>query len=470
MAAINKIQISASVVNDGIERIAVAAYDSTVAGNILTFAKHVGGVWNYDSSLLDVDNTHTDNGTDLVVANQGNYVVRWIYRLVDSTIKQVFYVSGATDYVTREEADNEEERTDLPALITDRCILVGRMVFRANFVPVANDVENVERARFARQINNLKAQIVGPYDFANMLAVVANSQELTTEEKVSALGIGQILDIVTLPPASPLSFPGVYFVSYSFLSGLTAVHVSGAGTDYFSIAGNHTADIAIGDTIHHTSFNNSPTNILPKDGAGNYIAAAVTNVVFDTVNTKIYVNEAITGSANQDIVYSRGAFSGHYNVFATYNGAWEFLGAPYPTQIVFNNSAEHVSPPNPSGVYGDFLSWSGVFRNEWNGFFIPHNNLDPYTFQGGSVTERFHLTLTQHGYVAGFTSDPQTQLNAKVDNNTLVNSGTYLRYTRKAPRVAIPLPPTGTNGNGNNSVVIRRFNSTIAVVARYGGN
>ena len=87
---------------------------------------HSGGTWVYTTTAHTINNLYYDNGTDLVLATGGKYLVNWYFRgqeLNDHLYEVVS--SNQYDSVLGAEASNEP---NLPELITSHAFLVGRII------------------------------------------------------------------------------------------------------------------------------------------------------------------------------------------------------------------------------------------------------------------------------------------------------------------------------------------------------
>lgn len=123
------IQLTSATVYAGAVKIPVATFDS--ATDRMTLVYHVGGVWTYANNT-SYNNTQYDNGTDLVAISNQKYAVRWYYRSIGDD-KQLFYVLGsAGNYNDASAAALEPPRQDLPIILKNHCILVGRSVIQLN--------------------------------------------------------------------------------------------------------------------------------------------------------------------------------------------------------------------------------------------------------------------------------------------------------------------------------------------------
>lgn len=115
--------ISQGRVYTGAMRQTVSGFNSSV--DKMTFVYNVGGVWTYTDNLV-YNNTQYDNGTNLVTMNPNKWTVAWFYRSIGD-VKQTFYVMGTNEYPNQAQAEaSEMPRTDIPVLLQNHCLLVGR--------------------------------------------------------------------------------------------------------------------------------------------------------------------------------------------------------------------------------------------------------------------------------------------------------------------------------------------------------
>ena len=101
----------------------------TSATDRFTKATVASSTWTYSSTALVYDNTDYNPTTGPVALGNNNYGVRWFYRSIGD-VKEVFYVLGTGDHVKEADAWLETERTDLPPVIKQHCVLIGRAVIR----------------------------------------------------------------------------------------------------------------------------------------------------------------------------------------------------------------------------------------------------------------------------------------------------------------------------------------------------
>lgn len=101
---------------------------SAVTSNDGVFFKnyHVGGNWVYTTTASTLNNQFYDDGTNLVSATTGNFLVNWYFRgqEVNDHLYEVF---GNNEYVSVASAELSLEPL-LPELITSHAFIVGRII------------------------------------------------------------------------------------------------------------------------------------------------------------------------------------------------------------------------------------------------------------------------------------------------------------------------------------------------------
>jgi hypothetical protein len=118
------VTLTDGVVWNGVNREIISA----VTSNDGVFFKnyHVGGNWVYTTTASTLNNQFYDNGTNLVSATTGNYLVNWYFRgqEVNDHLYEVF---GNNEYVSVAAAELSLEPL-LPELITSHAFIVGRII------------------------------------------------------------------------------------------------------------------------------------------------------------------------------------------------------------------------------------------------------------------------------------------------------------------------------------------------------
>jgi len=118
------VTLTDGVVWNGINREIISA----VTSNDGVFFKnyHVGGNWVYTTTASTLNNQFYDDGTNLVSATTGNFLVNWYFRgqEVNDHLYEVF---GNNEYVSVAAAELSLEPL-LPELITSHAFIVGRII------------------------------------------------------------------------------------------------------------------------------------------------------------------------------------------------------------------------------------------------------------------------------------------------------------------------------------------------------
>jgi hypothetical protein len=87
---------------------------------------HSGGTWTYNTTGDTLNNTYYDNGTNIVVATSGKYLVNWYFRGQEIN-DHLYEVYGTNEYASVSEAQLSTEPL-LPELITSHAFLTGRII------------------------------------------------------------------------------------------------------------------------------------------------------------------------------------------------------------------------------------------------------------------------------------------------------------------------------------------------------
>lgn len=118
------VTLTDGVVWNGVNREIISA----VTSNDGVFFKnyHVGGNWVYTTTASTLNNQFYDDGTNLVSATTGNFLVNWYFRgqEVNDHLYEVF---GNNEYVSVASAELSLEPL-LPELITSHAFIVGRII------------------------------------------------------------------------------------------------------------------------------------------------------------------------------------------------------------------------------------------------------------------------------------------------------------------------------------------------------
>lgn len=125
-ASTNYVNISALTVLKGTQETACLVVDTSAVGNTMyLYYKDASDDWQ-KSATTTINNTQYQ-GTGLQTLGSGKFVVNYIYRFIHGTTKMVFILlSGSFD--TLAEAQASEYVSDIPDVIEDSAVLVGRMI------------------------------------------------------------------------------------------------------------------------------------------------------------------------------------------------------------------------------------------------------------------------------------------------------------------------------------------------------
>jgi hypothetical protein len=128
-SATRVINVSSAYVFAGTTVNNVLTYNSST--DICTFVYYNGSSWVYDRTTTQYNNTQYNTGAGLQTLNNNKYTVNWVYRSIGD-VKEVFYVLGGVEYNTVAEAQLSKRRSDIPSLVTQHCMLVGRIIVLKN--------------------------------------------------------------------------------------------------------------------------------------------------------------------------------------------------------------------------------------------------------------------------------------------------------------------------------------------------
>ena len=139
----NTFLISAGTVWYGVTQDTFLDWDSSV--DVCRFWYHSSGSWTY-SNETTYNNTHYDDGTDLVALSGNKYTVNWIYKGLADQTNIGGYVLGSQEYPNVAQARLATSPQDLPEAIRSFGILVGRIIV-LNGVTGATAVESAFEVR-----------------------------------------------------------------------------------------------------------------------------------------------------------------------------------------------------------------------------------------------------------------------------------------------------------------------------------
>jgi len=175
--------ISAGNVWSGVNRIAKGTVNTN--DDLFFNNYHSGGAWTYDVTGNTINNTHYDNGTNLVTLTSNRYVVNWIYDGIESA-NHVYQVVGSAQYTTVASAQLEAIPA-VPELISSHAILVGRVIIQEG------DTGGVVESAFDVAFH--PSQVTYHNDLANIQGGTANEYYHLTAAEYAALGSGDFVEV-----------------------------------------------------------------------------------------------------------------------------------------------------------------------------------------------------------------------------------------------------------------------------------
>lgn len=121
------INITEGVTWNGTAKIFLDAFTSATEPRAYFY--HVGGVWTRDNVGTQYKNDVYDDGTDLVIATAGKYLVNWIYRAEES-LPHAYLLLGSDEYDTVAQASESQPPNALPPMVSDLSILIGQIIVK----------------------------------------------------------------------------------------------------------------------------------------------------------------------------------------------------------------------------------------------------------------------------------------------------------------------------------------------------
>lgn len=125
----------------------------TVGGNAIPSIP-VGGIcsvpiqfWTGTTSP-QYDNLHYDNGTDIVAATAGHFVINWVWKFIQNDSNAIGIVLGTDDYASLADAQAAQTPGDIPSHIVGLGYLVGRIIVEKGSDGSAVVVENTSTTAF----------------------------------------------------------------------------------------------------------------------------------------------------------------------------------------------------------------------------------------------------------------------------------------------------------------------------------
>jgi hypothetical protein len=120
------VQLSAITVSNGIETLSVPAVDTQLAVNdMYMYYRDGSSVWQ-NTKITQLSNSQYQ-GSGLQSLSPGEYVVHSLFRVPDQS-KLLIFTVPSTKYSTVQDAINSAEAQDLPDIIKNSAVLVGRAI------------------------------------------------------------------------------------------------------------------------------------------------------------------------------------------------------------------------------------------------------------------------------------------------------------------------------------------------------
>jgi hypothetical protein len=176
--------VSSSLVYTGSIHQDILAFNSST--DLLTESTITSGIWTYNNVSV-YDNTRYNPLTGPVSLTGNKWSVVWFYRSIGD-VKQVFYVLNNSQYNKQADAELATERTDLPILIRNHCMLIGRSIIQYNSATGFMESAFVTSFTASQVINhndtgNIQGGISGEYyhlkqtNYLNLTGTTSNIQQ-----------------------------------------------------------------------------------------------------------------------------------------------------------------------------------------------------------------------------------------------------------------------------------------------------
>jgi hypothetical protein len=122
------VELSALTVSNGVEEVDCLAMDSETADNDLWLAYlDATSTWTYSQSNTINNTQYQGAGLGLQTLGSGKFVINYLFRAIDDTNLLMFNVLSAS-FDSLALAKDSDMLTDLPDLIKESCVLVGRFI------------------------------------------------------------------------------------------------------------------------------------------------------------------------------------------------------------------------------------------------------------------------------------------------------------------------------------------------------
>ncbi len=359
---------------------------------------HSGGTWVYSTSASTINNTYYDNGTDLVLADAGKYLVNWYFRgqEVNDHIYEVF---GSDQYDTLLDAEGSSE-PQLPELITSHAFLTGRIIVQqGQFSGVTQTAfGTVFQSYGAVSVHN---DLVGIQGGSNNQYYHLTSEQYThlpyTNQGNTFVGNQQIIGGITGDSLAATSVE----VASGIINSLSGVNASFTSIDSTNINTNNAIVNGLtANAVSATTYYNLPTDVYVTGGTYSNGTATFTNNTGGTFNIGGYY----TGFTGGDV---SGLTAN--TIFAT-----TYQNLPLDVRV----------------TGGTYIGGTATFTNNTGGTFnvigFYTGATDVYvtggTYSNGAATFRNNTggTFSVTGYYTGFTGGTVNDLTA-----TTISATTY---------------------------------------------
>jgi hypothetical protein len=356
------VTLSAGVAWNGPNRQSLNALNSSGS----TFFKnyHSGGTWTYTTTASTINNTYYDDGTDIVTATGGKYLVNWYFRGQEIN-DHIYEVYGTSQYDSVALAQLSTEPS-LPELITSHAILLGRIIilvgantgltesafvtpFQATQVTAHNDLNSIQGGTAGQYYHLTSAQY-------NNLALTNTDNNFSVLQtfnsglKSSSVSATTYLNL----PTDIRVTGGTYSNSVATftnntggtftVTGLTTPFTGGTVTGATRFTGGLTAN-----TISATTYANLPTDIRVTGSTYTNNTFTYTNntggtfnVLFNTV-TGLTTNGNLTVTGNTSMIGTL-SVTGNTNVRAMTGTSATISGTGQSILTVIGSGNSTTSP------------------------------------------------------------------------------------------------------------------------------
>ena len=138
------VELSALTVSNGVTTIALDAVDTESAENDMwLWYKDATSAWQRSASDQINNSQYQGDGIGLQSLTAGEFVINYIYRVIDDENLVVFNVLSK-NFASLAEAKDSDMITDLPDAIKEGCVLVGRFIIeQGTDVPTVQKIQRV---------------------------------------------------------------------------------------------------------------------------------------------------------------------------------------------------------------------------------------------------------------------------------------------------------------------------------------